>query len=65
MKPAIRCAFTLAGNIEATSFDRDHPRDPWRLVIDPRTGHVLDANVAIGTDMFRWLVTEARQHVAA
>lgn len=56
MKPKIRCAWTKDGNIEATA-GATH-----RLVVDTRTGNVLESNVAEGTDMFRWLVTAARKH---
>lgn len=56
--PYIRCAWTLDGEIEAV-------HGPHRLVVDSRTGRVvLGNNVKEGTDMFRWLVKEARRHVA-
>lgn len=57
MKPAIRCAWTKDGDIEATA-GATH-----RLVVDSRTGAVKESNVSEGTDMFRWLVRAAREHV--
>jgi hypothetical protein len=57
-KPAIRCAATPDGDIEACA-GATH-----RLVVDRRTGAVLQSNVSEGTDMFCWLVRAARQHVA-
>lgn len=57
MKPKhIRCGLTADGHVEA-AVDISS-----RLVIDRRTGKVLESTVREGTDMFRWLVTEARKH---
>jgi hypothetical protein len=57
MKPYIRTALTADGNIEATA-GATH-----RLVVDTSTGNVIESNVSEGTDMFRWLVKEARKHL--
>lgn len=56
--PKIRLAATVDGDIEAAA-GATH-----RMVIDRRTGDVLQSNVAEGTDMFRWLVRAAREHVS-
>lgn len=61
MKPQIRCATTREGQIEAVFHSLGRAN---RMVVDRRTGEVLEANVIEGTDAFRWLVNAAREHVA-
>jgi hypothetical protein len=56
----IRCATMPDGNIEACVY-LDLSR---RLVIDVRSGAVIDSNVEEGTDDFRLLVREARKYKA-
>lgn len=61
----IRLALTPDGAIEATTPNPNYPRDPWRVVIDRRApGRVIENNTPQGSDVFRWLVRAARQHVA-
>lgn len=58
MKPDnIRCGLTILGNIEAAITVAGTIR---RVVIDGRTGDVIEFNVGRDTDLFRWLVREAR-----
>lgn len=65
MMPKIRVAVTLDGEIEATTPNANNPRAPHRVVVDRRApGRVLAKNVATGSDLFRWLVRAAREHVA-
>lgn len=63
--PHIRCATMPNGDIEATSFNRDFPTVPYRMVCAKLGGEVLEANVKLGTDMYRWLAHAARQHCTA
>lgn len=61
MKPDnIRCALTPLGNIEAALVVAGVTR---RVVVDVQTGELLDFNVYRDSDLFRWLVRAAREHV--
>lgn len=61
MKPDdIRCGLTALGNIEAALVVAGTIR---RVVVDVRTGELLDYNVYRDSDLFRWLVQAAREHV--
>ena len=62
MKPKnIRVAATEEGDLEA-SFGLG-VTTKW-VLMDRRTGRVIDTNVKRGSDAFRWLVNAARVHVA-
>lgn len=54
----IRCALTLQGNIEAAIMDGRFIR---RVVVDCRTGNLIETNVPTYSDIFRKLVKAARQ----
>ena len=66
MKPfPHRLALTPDGEIEATAPNPDSPRVPHRVVISRRApGNLITANVAEGSDVFRYLIRAARQHIA-
>jgi hypothetical protein len=58
-----RLAITPDGRIEATAFNPNSPRFPFRVVIERRSpGNVIEANVPEGSDTFHILVKAARQH---
>lgn len=58
MKPDnIRVGLTALGNIEAAVTVAGTIR---RVVIDPLLGNVVEFNTERDSDLFRWLVTEAR-----
>jgi len=60
-----RIAVTPDGTIEATAFNPNAPRFPFRVVIERRApGNVIESNVPEGSDIFRILVKAARQYVA-
>jgi hypothetical protein len=62
IRPIIRTALTADGDIEA-AFVRPGGGIVCRVVVDRRTGDLLDASVQQGSDEFRWLIRAARKHV--
>lgn len=61
-----RLAITADGNgIEATAFNPDYPRVPYRVVIERRApGNLIEANIPEGSKVFRYLIKVAREQVA-
>lgn len=60
----IRLAANPHGQIEATFTPWNDRRAISRVLIDCRTGNVLESNVPEGSRIFEHLVKEARRHVA-
>ncbi len=52
------------GNIFAATMEPSPSQSPYRVVVDKRTGDVISATMKEGTDLYRWLVKAARQHVS-
>lgn len=62
MKPEIRVATTADGNIEAAAYQLG-PRIR-HVIVNRRTGELKSTTVDEGTNLFRWLIHAAREHVS-
>jgi len=62
MKPLIRVAVTIDGEIEAVPEGDYHCR--FRVVVDRRTGKIISATVPRDSELFRHLAGAARQHLS-
>lgn len=58
-----RVGLTANGDIEAAAPNPDYPRTPFRVVIDSRTGNLVESSVLIDSDKFARLIRAARQYV--
>jgi len=62
MKPThIRCATMPNGDIEASDI---YHGGTDRVIVNCQSGNAIYSTVRPSSDMFRWLVTAARKHVA-